>query len=268
MSKVRTLSSLFLVPLLALVLAACGSPFEPIEVDDPRFPEGTFVEMRSQAFDRGSVAGEEYAFEFVARRIPADVMYVTFEWDYDDGTTGSETVTVLRGNDAMATSSHSFGESRAYVVGVRVFEDEEGPQLASNRRMATIGSNVEERENVVDSCEGWVQSNSGGVEGTVDRWDISEIPDGAVFSLRFDTWGIPDKILVDYPETFNVLDTGWRGHARHAGSNYPGGIEGGPLGEVEGVFTKAGGEHFVVTVIGVDPRTLWDYWVSCEVPAN
>jgi hypothetical protein len=124
---------------------------------------------------------------------------------------------------------------------------------------------VEEREQELDICEVWSVSNAGGVGTTVDNWDISEIPAGAVFDIRFDAFSIPDKFIVSYAGT-EYLDTGWRGSSSYEGDpRYPGGIAGPGQGEVLDIFSKASTDTFEVTVIGVQSGTAWNYQVRCRV---
>jgi hypothetical protein len=127
---------------------------------------------------------------------------------------------------------------------------------------------VEEREQALDICEVWSVSNAGGIGTTVDNWDISDIPEGAVFDLRFDAFNIPDKFIVSYAGT-EYLDTGWRGSSSYEGNpRYPGGIAGPGQGEVLDIFSKASTNSFEVTVIGVESGTAWEYQVRCRVLAT
>ncbi|MCH8549543.1 MAG: hypothetical protein LAT80_11765 [Balneolaceae bacterium] len=127
------------------------------------------------------------------------------------------------------------------------------------------GINVE-REYSLEVCDTWSVSNSGGAQGTLDRWDISAIPEGAVFDIRYDARSVPDRYEVDYPLGNRVLDTGWRGSQRYAGSRYPGGIRGQGRGTSSDIFQKRGVNQFVVRVFGGASGTLWDYQIRCRIP--
>ncbi len=123
---------------------------------------------------------------------------------------------------------------------------------------------TEERELELNICDQWSEFNSGGVGGTLDRWDISMLPDGALIDVRFDTNQIPDLIIMEYPIGMERLNTGWRGSMRYEGSQYPGGIVEPGVGEELGVFQKGAENSFIVKVFGVDRNTIWDYQVRCR----
>lgn len=122
----------------------------------------------------------------------------------------------------------------------------------------------EERDMVLDACDRWAPANSGGVKGTLDRWDLSSIPFGASIDLRFDALSIPDRFIVEYPRGRVVHDTGWRGDRRYEDpALYPGGVVSPGQGTVEGVTVKAGDDTLVVRVYGRDPQTRWHYSLRC-----
>jgi hypothetical protein len=123
---------------------------------------------------------------------------------------------------------------------------------------------VEERDQELDVCADWVAADSGGVEGTVDTWDISAIPHGATFDIAFDAHDVPDSFRVSY-QGATVLDTGWRGGASYADKpRYAAGIAGPGEGQQDGLFVKRGTTSFTVTVIGGEDGTVWDYRVRCR----
>ncbi|MDF1524261.1 MAG: hypothetical protein P1P87_15775, partial [Trueperaceae bacterium] len=125
---------------------------------------------------------------------------------------------------------------------------------------------VERRDQALDRCEVWSASNSGGVEGTVDVWDVAAIPFGATFDLRFDAHSVPDRFRVVH-EGAIVYESGWRGDASYADeASYPGGIAGPGVGDALGLFERTGTASFTVIVIGVDPDTEWAYSVRCRMP--
>jgi hypothetical protein len=146
------------------------------------------------------------------------------------------------------------GTDTADCAGVRPPPDEDLPE------------NVEERDQELDRCDVWSAANSGGVEGTIDRWDVSTIPDGAVFDLSFQAWDLPDRFRVAYLGTTR-WDSGWRGSSAFAGDpRYPGGIAGGGGGEAGDLFVKSGSDVVTVTVVGVDDDTEWEYRIRCRMP--
>ncbi len=129
-----------------------------------------------------------------------------------------------------------------------------------------LPDDTERRDFALDACDTWSVSNSGGVEGTVDVWDISGIPDGAAFDLRFNARSQPDRYRVTY-RGVQVYDSGWRGASSYDGDpRYPGGIAGPGAGEELDLFVKRGVDAFTVTVVGVERGTVWDYRVRCRLP--
>jgi len=130
---------------------------------------------------------------------------------------------------------------------------------------ADLPEQVERRDQTLNQCDVWSATNSGGVEGTVDTWDIATIPEGAVFDLRFDAKSMPDRFRVVYRGA-NVFESGWRGSASYDGRPaYPGGVTSPGAGEATGLFAKAGSNVFTVVVIGGESGTAWDYSVRCRM---
>lgn len=124
----------------------------------------------------------------------------------------------------------------------------------------------EERDQELNRCDVWSASNSGGAEGTVDRWDVSDIPDGAVFDVRYDAESMPDVFRIDY-QGARIWDSGWRGSSSYADDpDYPGGIAGPGAGERLDLFRKSGTDVFTVTVVGGESGTVWSYQVRCRMP--
>ena len=128
----------------------------------------------------------------------------------------------------------------------------------------TGGHQIVEREKELSICDVWSVANSGGVEGTIDRWDISELPEGVMLDIRYDMKRIPDRLTLKYPDDAVQLETGWRGSSSYEGSNYPGGIKGPGTGTELDVFRKDADNHFIVEVYGVDEGTYWEYQVRCR----
>ncbi len=123
----------------------------------------------------------------------------------------------------------------------------------------------EERDFYLEICDVWKVANSGGHQGTRDRWDISDIPPGAEFDIRVNAYSIPDRYEVDYPGSRTVLDTGWRGDRSYEGDpTYSGGIEGPGREEYRDVFRRGFRDDFEVRVFGEDPQTRWKYSVRCR----
>lgn len=129
---------------------------------------------------------------------------------------------------------------------------------------------VTERETrVLDECDVWSAANSGGYLGTRDPWDISALPPGTVFDIRFNAQSVPDKYVVQYPVGVTVLDTGWRGVQSYVDRNphlYPGGLSGPGRGQEDGIFVKGQEDTFVVIVYGPEENTAWDYQIKANCP--
>ena len=110
-----------------------------------------------------------------------------------------------------------------------------GGQRAIEELFIKISGAAEEaRDFELNGCDTWSVASSGGAGTTTDIWDITDenIPRGAVFDIRYDTFFIPDRIAVFYPGDTPVLDTGWRGASNYEGNPlYPGGISGPGVGE-------------------------------------
>ncbi len=127
----------------------------------------------------------------------------------------------------------------------------------------------ETREKVLNECNLWQAAQSGGYLGTEDIWDISAMPVGTSFDLRFNTYSVPDRLVVEYPVGVRVLDTGWRGEQSYIDRNpqlYPGGLSGSGQGQVDGVFVKGQANTFKVIVYGPEKDTAWDYEVRGNCP--
>lgn len=141
--------------------------------------------------------------------------------------------------------------------------------LAQSSVTVIVGGS-EERYQLLGSCDGWNRvSQLGGSGVTIDNWDISAVPDGAVFDLRYEALGIPDKFLVNYPDGNQVLDSGWRGNSRYDGATlYPGGVVGDGDNAIYNLFPCLAQDSFRVTVIGPDIGTLWKYEVRCRTPQS
>lgn len=142
-------------------------------------------------------------------------------------------------------------------------------------------------------CDTWSVSQSGYQGMTIDNWDISMIPAGAVFELSFEMYDNPDKLFIEYPLGNMVLDTGekdkagigvafirnvlslsyslsfegWRGNQSYAGPLFPGGIESPGTDEINDIFPRlTQHDKFVATIIGPGKGTEWNYKVRCHSP--
>lgn len=258
MRKLTILVSLLSVLLL---VAACGVS-EPVARGRQRTASATLA-ISPGGLKDGKV-GQQYAFTLAAALIPQAVRIVTFEWTMGDGkTTGSQDVAVVDGT-ATTTITHAYGAKNVYGLTALV-RAKDARVLAT--RTVTVGIEANpERELELATCDGWRSSTQGGYGVTVDIWDISSVPSGAQFDLQFDTYRIPDKIIVEYPDAVTVFNSGWRGDQRYAASDlYPGGLAGIGQGGVGAMFTKGADNSVKITVIGPDPSTQWKYEIRCSV---
>ena len=200
-----------------------------------------------------------------AKNIPSGTKKVTFDYNFGDGSanaTGSEEATVS-GGKASIEISHSYSANSAYGLTVAVSDDTD--TLATGYASVLIGTQSAGTDYTLTDLDEWVAADSGGYGITIDTWDISALPKGSKFDLRFDTQGIPDKYIIEYPDGTIVHDTGWRGNSSYNGSPlYPGGVVGGPEGEEDNIFVKGSQTHFKVTIIGPDPGTAWDYSIRAH----
>lgn len=243
---------------LVLLIGACSSQQEGVP------PEGNRPRLSltvTPAYLSDGELDTPYTFTLQAKGVLADVQYVTFTWNFAGGSTGSTDVLVENGTASLAVTQ-AYSEAGVYGLVAAV---EGGGRTATTSAIISVGGATAERPAVLGACGEWVTMTQGAYGVTIDRWDISALPKGAILDLKFDTVGIPDRIIVEYPDGTVAHDTGWRGDAKHNGDPlYPGGVTGPKTGEVSSVFTKANQNLFEVTVIGPDPRTLWNYKVRCR----
>jgi len=212
----------------------------------------------------GGAVDTAYCFTLTATGIPVGLSTVTFAWNFGDGranSTGSRSEAVTNRN-AGTVICHTYLSASAYGLVAAV---NDGASTLADASVVVIIGAAQDREEELNICEVWKAAQSGGYGATVDNWDISAIPSGATFDIRFNAYQIPDKFMVEYPAGNIVLNTGWRGDSEYAGDPlYPGGIAGPGQGEVLDIFTKAGINSFKVTVIGPHPLTAWDYEIRCR----
>lgn len=253
-------------------MQACGTGAGAPDPDPDPTEEPVTVDSTLPTGQPGE-AGEEYSFTFVYNENLAEGSSlntfasndeVVFHWVFGDGTpAGEATVTVDANGIATYEVKHTYQSDGRYGL-VLTVEDENKNVLAQTDFIVEIGE-VEEEHLTLDACDGSLQfGGTGGYGVTIDRWNISVAPAGATFDIEYNTYSIPDKLRVEYPEGTTVLDTGWRGSTSYDGNPlYPGGIEGPGYNEEADVFTKASADEFVVTVLGPGAGTAWDYYIRC-----
>lgn len=211
-----------------------------------------------------------YTFNFVAADIPSTVSIVEFTWSFGTGQFGagnSGSIPTANGG-ASATASHIYDSTGAYGLVADVRDASTNAVLAQSSVTVTVGQ-TNLRTATLDSCGDWNAARSGGEGVTVDNWDISATPAGAVFDVKYHMYVVPDQMMVHYPISNAVLESGWRGDSSKHGQSplYPGGIKGDGDSDEFNLFTKLTEDIFQVTVIGPDPETGWDYDVRCRTPS-
>lgn len=263
MRKMRLLIGLVFV---GIVVVGCG-----VNEEDPtgeaarrRTPPTPAILSISPNGLKGGVVGTEYEFTFSASNIPSSARNVVFEWSLGNGkTSGSREVKVVDGA-ASTTVTHAYSDPNVYGLTAAVSKTN-GLRLAEKSVSVAMGVNPEDRELELGSCDDWRSSTQGGYGVTVDNWDISTVPAGAVFDLKFDTYMIPDKILIHSADGVELFNSGWRGAKSYDGlSMYPGGLAGIGQGGNDAIFSKTDETTFKVTVVGPDPKTQWKYEVRCR----
>lgn len=212
-------------------------------------------------------AGEEYTFRFRYNATTAPDSFgletVKFSWVFGDGSSAGEYMAGVEGDFATHEIRHTYRSNGRFGLVVSVADDN-GDTLATADYIVGIGEPEVFKEDL-DICDQWKAGTSGGYGVTVIEWDISEIPSGRPFDLGFEAYSVPDKFIVEYPPGNIVLDTGWRGSESYDGSSlYPGGVTAPGNEKVEDLFRKGSSNKFVMTVIGPDQNTGWDYKVRCR----
>lgn len=267
----RTHKSVFLVIaviLIAFVHSGCDNLKGPEGPEGPEGPPGECCDdessdptltVSSPVLDGGE-AGESYDFTFTATNLPSELDEIVFAWTLGTGApdaSGSEQVSVS-GREATHQISYTYASEGMYSL-VVVAEDTDENVVAEANEAVTIGD-PDERELELDICDTWKAAAQGGQGVTVDNWDISQLPTGAEFDIRFDAYSIPDKYVVEYDGDV-VYDSGWRGSPNYDGDPmYPGGVTSPGSGQEDGIFTKVSGvDTFTVTVFGPQSGTLWEY---------
>ncbi len=244
------------------LFSAAGFPYAAVGQTLVDVTGDVALSINPSGISAGEV-GVSYDFNLNGRRIPPNVQEVTFDYTWGDGNTGSAEAVVDQNGEARTTISHAYGADGAY--GIVVTLSGGGDRLATRNALVTIG-NVRERQAELNICDVWKAAQQGGQGVTVDNWDITDIPLGAVFDMRFNAYSIPDKFIVEYPAGSVVLDTGWRGASSYEGRPlYPGGIAGPGSGQVDGFFTRSVVDDFKVTAIGPQSGTAWRYDIRCRI---
>lgn len=193
----------------------------------------------------------------------------TFAWSFGDGRDYSGKTGSRSGG---RITYDNITEDKTLTLSVRLI-DAEGEVLDTDQ--VTISfvlteetpHETEHRQDILNVCNKWIRSDSGGSGTTITVYDISELPPETSFDMRFNAMNIPDKFIVEY-EGAVVYDSGWRGSSTGIGDPnlYPGGLSGGGQGEARAMFEKNNSDSFTVTVIGPEPNTAWNYELRANCP--
>lgn len=237
-----------------LILLASSSVFIKIA--------GAVLSIDSPNLNEAEV-GVEKSFVLSASGVQSSEIKFGWSFGVGSGGTGSETVQVVDGK-ASISISHTYTSEGGFGLVADIRNMEDNNVVADSSIMVVVGEKIE-REYDLDACNTWKAANSGGQGVTIDSWDISTIPPGAIFDMDFDMFSIPDKILVQYLDNL-VADTGWRGATSYNGDMFPGGIIPPGQGSAPGMFTRVfqDQDYFLVLVIGPKPGTGWNYKIRCR----
>lgn len=192
-----------------------------------------------------------------------------FSWIFGDGKgSGSATVTVNADGTATYEVTHTYTTDGRYGVVFGV-SDADGNVLASTNFIVEIGTVITQLFEIpVSQCDGNYRDGGEGDYGvSLHEWDVSTLPVGTTLSFRFDTINIPDKMMVEYPIGTPKYDSGWRGDPGYDGNLlYPGGVTSPAIWEEVNLITVGAADSFLMTIIGPDLYTAWEYRIACTTP--
>lgn len=251
---------------VVLLLAACSSGAGEAPKPGPADPGGPAKPASVTSnlpTDGPGVAGEEYTFlltydENAAMTTTAVGDEVLFTWVFGDGIGGgTATVTVRADGTAVYEVKYTYTSDGRYGLVFSV-EDEDGNILATSDFVIEIGEVlVQSFSFPLTQCDGDYYFGGEGLYGTsLHKWDVSELPVGATLDFSFDTYGIPDKFIIEYPTATIIYESGWRGYASYDGSMlYPGGVTAPEFWTQTELLAIGAADTFLMTIIGPDPGT-------------
>ncbi len=215
--------------------------------------------------DGDGVIDTNYLFEAIGNGIPDAA---TFIWEIDGAEAGTY-------GNMLNSSFNSVGDYTIECSASWMQQAADGSSYEERIAAEQIVVNIKEaledidiRYDEIDICGQWKASKSGGAGTTVTHVDISKLPVGASFDMKFDAFSVPDKFIVEY-EGAVIFDSGWRGDQSYVETNpglYPGGLSGSGAGTQAAMFNKNREDVFVVTVIGPESGTAWDYSIMASCP--
>ncbi len=197
----------------------------------------------------------------------------TYDWEFGDGRSWSQSPGAgVRSGGTVTYAYDNFEDSTTLHIRVRL-KDRNNPtetygsdSIVLNFILNGEDDEFEDREDSIEICNEWYESGSGGAGTTRTVYDISMLPVGTSFDMRFDAISIPDRFIVEY-QGAEVFNSGWRGSASHAADKpdlYPGGVSGPGSGTVASMFVKNRENSFTVTVIGPESGTAWNYAIRAN----
>lgn len=211
--------------------------------------------------------GTQYDFTFSAAGITdPSVTTVTFTYNFGTGESGSSgsATAAVSGGAASLQRSYTYSSSGAFGLNVDV---RLGSTILANA-VAPVLIDATARQEELSICDVWSAYKSGAYGVTIDQWDISAIPIGAIFDVELDAYDVPDRLIIEYAGS-EVLDSNWRGefsYIQESPSLYPGTYAGTGLVTFTNVFTRVSNGMFTTKVLGPDPGTGWQYRVRCRAP--
>ena len=210
---------------------------------------------------------EVVTFTVEAECFKTDDSEVTFKMSYGDasGDQFPETPTCDTHTCTAETSSPSHAYSYASQFAVTVSLEDSSGTILSTGVVISVGSPTVINNYTLSSCGQFVRSDSGGVGGTIDEWDISAIPPDSKIDVFLETYNIPDRLILQY-DNIQQLDTNWVGNKTIFDNNpslYPGKYaQTSPFEKAE-VFMKASEDKFTVFVLAPQSGTRWYYKIRC-----
>lgn len=216
--------------------------------------------------DKGTV-NKPYTFTLRATGLSADLTTAKLTFAFGDGTADSIDVPVSNGQ-ANHVVSHSYsGDNNAYNLGSSI-SDAYGNILAEAKGIVKIGT-VKMENYDLDVCSYWKVAKRGERGVQEDVWNVSIIPKGALFYVKFNMFGNPDRIELEYPVGQEVYNSGWRGSQKFVTEKpnlFPGGLKGPGQGAGYQIFAKTDADSFKATIRAPNTGTEWLYSVICHVP--
>lgn len=214
---------------------------------------------------------KEYDFTIEVSNIPSTIKSLDIKWSF--GTdflpeTGQDTVDVLNGKASLVISN-TYSSAGAYALSVLVTDGSSPPSnpLSLETDVYIVIGQRQTKNYDLDVCDIWKAADTGGQGVTFGKWDVSKIPPGALFDIRYEAFQLPDKFTAEYPPGNEVVNTGWRGDEEFNNDpGYPGGISGPGNGELLGFAARKFGELNLDTIVyGIEPTTEWEYEIRCRI---